>query len=715
MADEQRPTHAPIGRDVIAGLVAALVVLPQSMAFGVAVFGPTLGPGAGALAGLVGAAALSLSSGALGGTAGLISAPTGPVLALLGGTLASAAVADLPTADLLAAIAVVVALSGVTQAIIGAVGGGNLVKLLPYPVVAGFMTGAAVLMIESQRDLVAEPTDDGAWIVRLGLPALTAAAAFAAAQIGPKLVAKVPGPVLGLIVGTLVFHLGTAISGPVDDRWLVGALPGPGDLSLPLLHLNPAALPWPRLVGDGLALGLLAALDTLLTAVIADTLSGQRHAARRELIGQGIGQMLAAFGGGLAGAGTTGATVAVVNSGGRRWAGIACGVGLALLVVVGGPVGAVLPVPALGGILLAIAVGMLDRDLLAWWRHRRSRLDAAMATVVVVVTVAVDLMVAVGAGVLIAIFLHLREQARTPIVRARDTAVQRHSVVRRPSNQRALLDEHGDRVVVATLRGDLYFATADRLVGELGPDLDHADVLILDLRGVLHMDLTGVKLLGQMIDRMHQRGAELVVAELHKGAGVGRKLKKALSKVSSGEVPKVRTFIDVDEALAWAEEQLLDEVGDSHARPPRVALEQSDLCTDMDADDVEALRSVCELRRVHRGDQLFDVGEDGEGLHIVIEGEVDIRLPTTHKHYRRLARCGPGTTFGEIAFLHPGPRTAQAVAATHSELLVLGRPAFEALREQYPHAAQAVLLAIARRQGDMLRRSTQELKRLGSW
>ena len=137
--------------DLWAGIAATAVTLPQAMAFGVALFAlANLESGRAALAGLIGAAAMSLFSGLLGGTRGLISAPTGPTLVLLVGTAGALMGAGLEPTELLTALYAVIVGSGLFQILIGLVGGGRLIKFIPYPVVAGFMTGAAVLMVLSQ-------------------------------------------------------------------------------------------------------------------------------------------------------------------------------------------------------------------------------------------------------------------------------------------------------------------------------------------------------------------------------------------------------------------------------------------------------------------------------------------------------------------------------------------------------------------------------------
>ncbi len=709
------------GADLGAGAAAAAVVLPQAMAFGVTLLASRgIDPATGALAGLVAAAALCLASGAAGGTRGLISAPTGPTLVLTVGALDAAAAQGVTGNGLLTALAAVALLTGAFQVAIGLSGGGRLIKFIPFSVVAGFMTGSAILMLLSQVEAVSGAGAAGGW----GdwrwrwLPAATALATLAVARLGPRLLPRVPGTIAGLIAGTALFQ-GLALLGPgaVPAPWVIGALPGPEAIELGVSLEALRALPWPTIVVSALALAVLASLDTLLTAVIADVTTGVRHDARRELVGQGIGHALSALAGGMAGAGTTGATVISVRSGGRRGAAACAGVIFVLLVVAGGPVGAWLPVSALAGVILSVALGMVERDILAWARRRRTRPEAVIALLVTVVTVAYDLMAAVGVGVAIAVVLFIRAQVRAPVVHRRSTGVQARSVRERSQAERALLDAHGERIVLYDLRGSLFFGTADRLYDELAPDLDRPVWMILNLRRVAQVDLTAARILRQAAERLHGHGGRLIFCEVHKGAGLGHKVKKALRKISPRRgATRIKTFNGRDEALEYAENALLEALGEPPARSgARIAPEDLDFCREMSPEERAALVAALVPRRCRRGERLFAAGDPGDELFLLLSGEVDVRLPTTAHHYRRLAKYGPGMLFGEIAFIEPGPRTADAVAVRDCELLVLDRERFAALTREHPPAAIAVLDALAKVEGRHLRWAAGEIRRLSEW
>jgi len=705
--------------DIWGGMAAAAVILPQAMAFGVALLVPLgLDAGTGALTGLVAAAALSLASGLLGGTRGLISAPTGPTLVLVSGSLATLAAAGLAGPDLLTGLVALMVVTGFFQALIGLSGGGRLITFIPYPVVAGFMTGSAILMVKSQLAPVSGVGFDAVWANWRWVPAVVAIATYALMRYLPRVLPMLPGTVAGLLGGTLIFQLIVAF-GPagVPEAWVIGQLPGPAEMHIGIAWSALPELPWIQIATAGLALAVLASLDTLLTAVIADVETGARHQARRELLGQGIGQILSGLLGGMSGAGTTGATVVAVKTGGRRWVGCITGLSFALLVAFAGPVGHLLPISALAGIIICVAVGMLEWDIFAWAKRQHTRADAGIAILVTTVTVAYDLMAAVGVGVLIAVFIFIREQVKAPVIHRHSDATQVRSVRHRTNEQRALLDKHGDRIIIYELRGSLFFATADRLFSELLPDLDRPAWVILKMRRVSQVDLTGIKILQQIATRLEAHGGHLLFSNVHKAMGLGRKVQKTLIKISPKQADSgVRTFNDADEALDWAENALLEELGAPLQRGDvRIELADMDLCQGMRADEIASLESVLRSRQFAAKESLVEAGERGEELFLVVTGEIDIRLPTTRHHYMRLAKFGAGTLFGEVAFLDPGPRTASAVGVLPGEVLILDQAGFEQLRQLHPGAAIAVLKSLGKALGDHLRWSTVEMYRLAQW
>lgn len=705
--------------DLWGGLAAAAVLLPQSMAFGVALFAMgNLDAATGAYAGLLGAAAVCLLSGLPGGTTGLVSAPTGPTLVLLGGAVTAMDTDGATGPGLLLGLAATIVIAGVLQALIGIGGGGRLIKYIPFPVVSGFMTGSAILMILSQRAPLSGGEPGAAWAAWVWLPALAALATIGGARLAEAKLPQLPGPVAGLLVGTAVFHAVAGLNAAaLPSAWMIGTVPGPRAPEFVLSAGALASLPFAIILPAAAALAVLASLDTLLTAVVADVATGRRHRSAIELCGQGLGQVVAGALGAMAGAGTTGATVVAIKSGGRRWTAVATAAVLLGVIAAAGDVGNFLPIGALAGVIVYVAIDLADRDILFWARQGRTRQDAGIAVLVTLVTVFYDLMIAVALGVAIAAMLFIREQIRAPVVHRRSTGSQMRSVRKRATVERSALDANGDRIVVFELRGNLFFGTADRLVDELGADLDGPAWIILHLRKVTRIDLTALKLLRQIAERLHQHGGTLLLCELHRGAGIGSDVAAALE--TAGNQPltaPVLTFKGRDEALAFAEDALLDALDcDRTGFSDYVPVAANSIAAYVKEHDLATLEAALESRQLERGETLFRAGEAGNDVFLVMRGELDVRIQTGEHHDKRLATYGPGTFLGELALLKQGPRAAGASAALPTDLRILSRRAFDDIRAQHPQIAVALLSAICDVLVTNQRWSTREMQRLSEW
>jgi len=705
--------------DVWGGLAASAVALPQTMAFGVALFAIAgLDPAGGAVIGLVGASLICLMTGAVGGADGMISAPTGPTLVLLGGAVGAMFAAATPTPVLLTGLAALIVITGALQILIGWSGGGQLIKYIPHPVISGFMTGSAALMFMSQWKPASGVGAGDDWAAWRWIPIVAAAATFVATRYGPRLVPKLPGTIAGLIVGTVVFHaLALTHAGPVPEAWVIGALP----------ELHPMAMlpdfgvldqvPWAIVLPAAVALSILGSLDTLLTAVICDVMTRTRHDARREMIGQGLGQILAGLAGGMAGAGTTGSSIVAVRSGGRRYAALVTAFGFAVLLLVAGPVAAALPLSVLAGIIIVVGWSMVDFDILTWLRTQRGRSDAAIALLVTGITVGLDLMIAVGVGVAIAILMFVRQQIKMPVVQRRSDATQVRSVRRRTQEEREILTKYGVHIVIYELRGNLFFATADRLLEALAADLDGPNQIILHMRRVTQIDLSAIRILHQLAERLHRSGGSLSFCNVHHAIGLGDKVESAMTAMGADASSfQVITYIDRDEALEAAEDMLLSAHGVQRTHWDEVvALADTELCSGLAGDELAAVESAMTVVDLEAGARIFSAGEHGDALYLVVGGEVDILLPTTAHHHKRLAACGPGTMFGELALVSPGPRVADAVSRVATRLLRLDGAGLTRLRELHPHAANHLLHAFSRMQSEYLRWATNEIRRLSEW
>ena len=179
----------------------------------------------------------------------------------------------------------------------------------------------------------------------------------------------------------------------------------------------------------------------------------------------------------------------------------------------------------------------------------------------------------------------------------------------------------------------------------------------MHLRRVLHIDLTATKYLQQIASRLHKNGGQLIFCNVHKEIGFGKRVAKKFNKVNiSGYDYPIMTFNGKDEALEYVENSLLEELDISPTKyTDQVSLGDNDLCIELTIEEEVQLESVLKTTSLEKGEKLFSAGEHGSEVYMVISGEIDIRLPTTKHHYKRLSTCQPGSFFGELSLLYPGP------------------------------------------------------------
>jgi len=702
-------------------LAAALVALPSAVAFGVAVYAPLgdEGPAHGALAGLIGAAVIGVLAPLLGGAPRLVSAPCAPAAAVLGALAVELGQGRDP-AQVAALLAVVGVLTGALQLVYGLLGGGTLIKYIPYPVVTGYLTGVGcVILIKQLPGFLGLP--HGTMLARgLAQPSTWNPAAVAVGLatagvmlLGPRLTRRVPGAILGVGAGLAAYAL-LAIARPhlrvlEGNPLLIGPLSrGEGSI-LGLLASGVSTLGGLS-VGDlalafapALTLSALLSIDTLKTCVVVDALTASRHDSNREIRGQGLANIASSLVGGMPGAGTSGATLVNLASGGAtRRSGVLAGVfALAAALLLPGLLG-YLPIAALAGVLLVVAWRMLDRGSLRLLRQRSTLLDFVVVASVVAVAVGVGLIEASATGVLLAILLFIRDQVRGTVVHRRTTGRELHSRQRRLPAQLEVLARRGAETVVYELEGNLFFGTTDQLLRELEPDLLARRFVILDFRRVRTLDLTAAHLLEQIETRLAKRGAHLLFSNVPRSLPSGQDLRAYFDEVGLGRGEAVRMFAQLSDALEWAEDRLLEEEGSLHGpEEPPLELREIDFLKGRKEETLRELERAVEARSFAPGERIFGQGEPGDAIFFVRRGSVRIALRLDSGSEHDLVTLGRGDFFGDMAFLDEETRSAGAVARTAVDLFVLPRDRFEELAAQHPRLGrqfyESLALALARR------------------
>ena len=716
--------------DIFGGLAGMLVAFPSAIAFGLISTAP-LGAGYvgyGAMAGMVGAIALGLAAPILGGAPRLISSPCAPAAAMLAAFATN--LANPPLSFQPSTIFTLLALIGLCAALLqlayGFIKGGRFIKYIPYPVVAGYMSGVGMIILLSQlTKLFGLP--DGShkqdiFDIALWHPlALTVAAATIVFMLaGPRLIRAVPAPIVALLGGTATYF-GLALYDPAllqleGNHLVIGKMQSEGLGAI----VTVASARWHDIANfdfdilrqifvPAFMLATLLSIDTLKTCVVVDTITRSRHDSNRELIGQGAGNLCAALMGGMAGSGTMGATLVNVNAGGQsRWSGILAGIFSLAAVVALGALIAWVPLATLAGILCVIGVRLIDWHSFHLLRQRSTVLDFAVIAIVTGTAIAFNLMVAAGVGVILAILLFVREQIKGSVVRRRSLGNQTFSKKQRLPEEHAVLEQKGEQTVVFELHGALFFGTTDQLLNELEPYMGKCRYLVLDLKRVSSIDFTGAHLLEQVAAQLNEHGAELLLANL-RNQFVAYVTETGMLKPDSN----VRLFPQLDDALEWTEDRLLEAEGYAHdAEAPPLGLGDLHLFATASADTLSDLENYVHGRSFAVGAKVFASGEEGDELFLIRRGSVRIELPLDDGTRYHITSFGQGDFFGEMSFLDRAPRSADAVAASNLELYSLSRADFDQAASNHPRMANLIATRLAHALAERLRQTNTELRAL---
>ena len=728
----ERPRLTP--GDVWGGLAAMLVAFPAAIAFGVTVYGAIAPSYAayGALAGIVGVVVMGLVASWLGGTERLISAPCAPAAAVLS-AFAIQMVQRGDSPDLIVLMLVVIGmLAGLMQAGLGLIGLGGLIKYIPYPVVSGYLTGVGLIIIGSQIPRLLGAPDTLRWWEALRDPAIWDWRALAiglmtalVATGAQRVTKKVPGIILGILAGLLAYGLFALFDPSLrvlpGNSLVIGSLAIAGDGFLSLLvtrwsgisHLGFGLIA--GMLGVALTLAALLSIDTLKTCVVLDQLTRSRHEPNRELVGQGIANMVSNALGGLSGAGQMGATLVGLNSGSEsRMAGVMAGVFALAAALLFSAFFAWIPVSTLAGILVVIGFRMIDRAPLQFLRARATVLDFGVVATVVAVALTSSLIAASAAGVALAMVLFVRAQIGSTAVRHKMLLRQSPSSWHRPEPELAILEARGDEAVIFELQGSLFFGNTYQLYTDLEKEISTRSYVIIDLRRVQSIDVTAAHLFNLIRDAIRERGAKLVLSGIQENHPRGRNLHEflGLNGLWHARSTTVRQFPDLDAAIAWVEDRLLAEAEYSVDGEAPMLLQDMEIFARRKVETLQDLEACMDIRTYQAGDIIYAHGQPGDELYWVRRGSVRLMAQLPLGKRKSVASFGRGDFFGSLAFMDGQPRPNDAVAVTTTELYVLTRAKFNEVTAMHKQLAADLAYAMARTLALRLRRTESKLTML---
>lgn len=490
-------------RNLVAGVIVGVVALPLAMAFAIA---SGVKPEQGIYTAIVGGLLVSL----FGGSRLQIAGPTGAFIVILAGVTAKYGVDGLQLATMMAGI--ILFLLGISRL-------GALIKFIPDPVILGFTAGIGVIIWVSQwKDFFGLPAVQGEhfhqklWHLLQALPelhlatTLLALLSLALLLWVPKIPAlkRLPAPLVAMVLATALQSL-FQFQGVATIGSAFGGIPQ----GLPTLQLPEISLPRILdLIGPAFAIAMLGAIESLLSAVVADGMAGTRHDSNQELIGQGIANLATPLFGGFAATGAIARTATNIRNGGSSpLAGITHAVVLVLIILFLAPLAANIPLCALAAILFVVAYNMSELHHFKRMVQRAPRADVAILLCTFVLTVFSDLVIAVNIGVILAMLHFLRRMA---------SSVEVQQVVGEDLENELRGKGRGHLpagVLIYTIEGPLFFGAAETFERALAQTHSDPRLLIIRLKHVPFMDITGLQTLEEVIGQLHKRGIVVKLCE----------------------------------------------------------------------------------------------------------------------------------------------------------------------------------------------------------
>ncbi len=712
------------------GTAAMLVAMPAAIAFGVTIYATIGGHfGAyGAIAGILGVAAIGIVASLLGGTQRLISAPSAPAAAVLS-AFALEHISNGISGDTIFVMLMVIAIfAALFQILFGVAGLGRLIKYMPFPVVSGYLSGVGLYIIAAQTPKFLGLSHGEHFWQSIQAPALwqweslvVGSVTIVSMLYGERLFRVIPAVITALIMGIATYFILGAFKPSLfepNNIFIIGTLGGNDGIDFfkmmswrfnELMELS-----WNNismLFFPALTLAALLSIDTLKTCVILDSMTHSFHNSNKELIAQGSGNLLSVLIGGMPGSGTMGATMVNISSGATtQLSGFIEGVMAVIAFVLLGTFIAWIPVSALAGILIVIGFRMIDRHSLMLIQSKKTTLDFFIIVAVAITALFVSLIAAAGVGLLLAIALYIAQQIGASVVYRHMDGNDVHSKVIRNEDESIILTQKGGNFSVYELHGSLFFGTANQLYSMLRDDLKEKKYIIMDMKRVQTVDLTAAHILLQIKDILHDNNGYLLLSRLPHKLPTGDDMESYFNHVGLlKHLSPIKVFDDLEYAIEWAEEKILKENRITTTEESLYELKDFALLANRKEETIEEIQNLLEYKSFAKGEVIFKQGDLAGELYLIRRGLVRIVLRISEHNIVHLSTLGQGNFFGEFSFLEGSPQYSEAIATTDTDLFIISRRAFDQFSERHSKASFHFMQSLATVLAERLRMTSSEL------
>ncbi len=716
--------------------------LPGNIIYGLLAFAP-LGEyyaGKAIMAGMYASVFAGFFASFFGSVRGMIYGPRAPtalvVGSVIGQLLASGAFDPNSDADLIIIVTLgllTVFASGVIQVIFGLFKIGNMVKFISFPVIAGILNGTTLIIIQGAvgdylglpgqtlRDVIGEP---------VGIKPLSFLVALTTTLLwlkGEKIFPKIPGAILSIAGGTGLYYLlvfagfGEQLSGTIGHvptaYFSLDYIKGMGgfvaDKSL-----------WqflPLIVSSAFIIAILSSIESLLAILTMQNLTNQRGNVNRELIAQGIGNMLNAFAGAVPASGASARAIVNFKGGGRtRLSSLNFSlINLLLIVLFASHIGSI-PKAVTAGMAFVVAYTVLDKWSIklikeAFRRDTVNRHELTLNIIVIllvtITAVTFSIISAAVLGIILSVLI-FAGQMSTSIIRNIYSGSNIRSKKQRYIKIMEQLNSHGEKIAIIELEGTIFFGATDRLINKMDELLfKGVSFVILDMKRVNRIDLSGVRTLEQTWRQMNEKGIVLLFAYLYEGNPLLDSF-KGLSVTE--QIDPSAFFEDTDHALEECEDRLLAELKEGQAEEKEFRLQDF---LSLEEEEEEALfeRFLNYVEEVHfeEGNPVFSQGDPGDAAYIIVKGsaEIAIRLPGANRQ-KRLSTLTYGTIFGEMALLDRGVRSAAVIASEELTCYKISIDAFDMMKQDDPQVAMVIMDRLSKVLVSRLRQSNATISEL---
>lgn len=678
--------------DLMGGIMSSIMGLPKAIPWGVLVFAP-LGPAyaaMGAFAGLVSIIFPNLGSATSRGAPILNSGPFSITTLLLASAVhlvinrAGLALNDPATVELVIdLIFLTVFMSGLFQVLFGLLKIGSLAKYIPYPVIAGLMNGAGIsIFIAQVRPMTGlgndVPLHDIAAVMHnLSLPNLCLGVlTLLLFWRGDLLTRRIPAAFLGIIVGAAIFHLAKMWGYGQGLGTTIGTVPGgiptPEHLMdfLGILFRGERMNLVAEIIPVALSIAIVNSLRSLIVVVAVDNLTFERTDSNKELIGQGVGNMLSGAFGGISGAGSQSTTMAGFSNGATTTATkLYSGFFSLLVLVVLTPAVSLLPEVVLSASLMMMGIEALDSwsiKLMLRSLTKRESPQEFMVVFVVLTVAGISVFYgpteALAVGIFLSVVHFIYRMGKDILARDYDATKIRSNIIR-PLAEIKFLEAEGDKIRVLELQGALFFGTADKLAGIvddiLNQDGGRIQYIILNFRKVNEMDGSGGNLVGQIHNRCRKKGIQVWISS-PASQGMGQRIQAlGVHDFVEGE----DFFGSLNAALGRAEDKLLDAAFGVDRNLAEKRLEDVTILSAFHRNELQILSAYMKRACFPDATVVYRQGEAGDSLYCILKGRARIVFspPGSTDQFIVAILC-PGMIFGEMAIIDGSPRSASIIA-----------------------------------------------------